>query len=87
MSRSEGWHTDTYLLKHRFFGDLFLILFQNEKEIIEMSVDIHHLINSVFLRLTIMCHKKKKKKKKKKGIGWKFGESLFLVFELVPNRT
>ena len=30
------------------FGDLFLILFQNEKQIIEMSVDIHRLINSIF---------------------------------------
>ena len=39
------------------FGDLFLILFQNEKQIIEMSVDIHRLINSVCLRLTMMCHK------------------------------
>ena len=43
------------------FGDLFLILFQNEKQIIEMSVDIHRLINSIFffffLRLTMMCHK------------------------------
>ena len=42
-----------------------------------MSVDIHRLIN--LLRLTIMCHKSCDR--------MEICVSLFLVFELVPNRT
>ena len=33
---------------HHCLAIYFLILFQNEKQNIEMSVDIHRLINSIF---------------------------------------
>ena len=46
---------------------------------IEMNVDIHRVINSIFYHL-VFCVTEA-------GIGWNFGVILFLVFELVPNRT
>ena len=45
----------------------------------EMKVDIHRVINSIFYE-KVGCITKA-------GMGWKFSVILFLVFELVPNRT
>ena len=45
----------------------------------EMSVDVHHVFNSNFYE-NVGCAKKT-------GIGWTFCVILFIVFEIVSNRT